>query len=345
MRRPRVAVVGATGAVGPIVLDMLHERGFPAAEVAAFASARSAGTRVPFAGSELEVRELTPDALEGFDLALFSAGGGDLAGVRAGGGRARVRRRRQVERLPHGPAGAARRPRGERGRRRLAPGHRLEPELLHDPARVRPRAASRGGGPRARHDRDLPGGVRHRSQGSRRAAIAIAGCARWRRRRADGVPASDRVQRDSAMRELRGGQHVGGDEARARAAEDPRRRHDRRSTRPVCACRSGAAIPRPSGSRRARRSRPARRARSSRRPPGVQRRRRSRRGRVPARLRCRRHRRRPRRAHPRDPSRRNGLASGSSADNLRKGAATNGIQIAELLVERDLVRVPGRAAA
>ena len=70
-----MAVVGATGAVGPIVLEVLHERGFPAAEIAAFASKRSAGTRVPFAGTELEVRELTPDALEGFDLALFSAGG------------------------------------------------------------------------------------------------------------------------------------------------------------------------------------------------------------------------------------------------------------------------------
>ena len=75
MRKPRVAVVGATGAVGPIVLDVLHERGFPAAEVVPFASARSAGTRVRFAGAELEVRELTADALEGFDLALFSAGG------------------------------------------------------------------------------------------------------------------------------------------------------------------------------------------------------------------------------------------------------------------------------
>jgi aspartate-semialdehyde dehydrogenase len=73
--RPRIAVVGATGAVGPVVLEVLHERGFPAAEVAAFASARSAGSRVRFAGEELEVRELTPDALEGFDLALFSAGG------------------------------------------------------------------------------------------------------------------------------------------------------------------------------------------------------------------------------------------------------------------------------
>ena len=47
----------------------------------------------------------------------------------------------------------------------------------------------------------------------------------------------------------------------------------------------------------------------------------------------------------RDPSRPNGLALWIVADNLRKGAATNGVQIAELLVERDLVRVPGRAAA
>jgi len=71
----RLAVVGATGAVGPIVLEVLAERGFPAREVVAFASARSRGLRVPFAGSELEVRELTEDALAGFDLALFSAGG------------------------------------------------------------------------------------------------------------------------------------------------------------------------------------------------------------------------------------------------------------------------------
>jgi aspartate-semialdehyde dehydrogenase len=70
----RVAVVGATGAVGPIVLEVLAERGFPASEVVAFASARSAGRRVGFAGGDLEVRELTADSLEGFDLALFSAG-------------------------------------------------------------------------------------------------------------------------------------------------------------------------------------------------------------------------------------------------------------------------------
>jgi aspartate-semialdehyde dehydrogenase len=72
---PRVAVVGATGAVGPVVLEVLAERGFPASEVVAFASARSAGSRIPFAGGELEVRELRDDSFDGFDLALFSAGG------------------------------------------------------------------------------------------------------------------------------------------------------------------------------------------------------------------------------------------------------------------------------
>jgi aspartate-semialdehyde dehydrogenase len=71
----RVAVVGATGAVGPEVLSILAEREFPATEVVAFASARSAGRRVAYGDEELEVRELTADALEGFDLALFSAGG------------------------------------------------------------------------------------------------------------------------------------------------------------------------------------------------------------------------------------------------------------------------------
>ena len=78
----RVAVVGATGAVGPEVLRVLRERSFPAASVTPFASARSAGTRVAFGGEELEVRELTDDALEGFDLALFSAGGSTSAGTR-----------------------------------------------------------------------------------------------------------------------------------------------------------------------------------------------------------------------------------------------------------------------
>jgi aspartate-semialdehyde dehydrogenase len=69
----RVAVVGATGAVGTTMLRLLKERGFPASEIVPFASPRSAGREV----EGLRVRGLEPGAdLDGFDLALFSAGSG-----------------------------------------------------------------------------------------------------------------------------------------------------------------------------------------------------------------------------------------------------------------------------
>jgi aspartate-semialdehyde dehydrogenase len=71
----RVAVVGATGAVGTIMLEVLEERAFPAEEVVPFATERSAGRRLPFRGGEIEVRSLSDDAIQGFDLAIFSAGG------------------------------------------------------------------------------------------------------------------------------------------------------------------------------------------------------------------------------------------------------------------------------
>lgn len=70
-----VAVVGATGAVGREMLKTLHDRQFPATEVRAFASARSAGTKVPFGDDELAVQELKEDVFEGIDIAIFSAGG------------------------------------------------------------------------------------------------------------------------------------------------------------------------------------------------------------------------------------------------------------------------------
>ena len=72
--RPVVAVAGATGAVGVEMLRVLEQRGFPAAEVRALASARSAGRRVPFAGGELVVEEMTEASFAGVDIALFSAG-------------------------------------------------------------------------------------------------------------------------------------------------------------------------------------------------------------------------------------------------------------------------------
>jgi aspartate-semialdehyde dehydrogenase len=71
----RVGVLGATGAVGSTVLEVLAERAFPAAEVRPIASARSAGKRVAFDGSELEVAELSEEAIGGLDVVLSSAGG------------------------------------------------------------------------------------------------------------------------------------------------------------------------------------------------------------------------------------------------------------------------------
>jgi aspartate-semialdehyde dehydrogenase len=71
---PRVAVVGATGAVGTVTLELLAERGFD--DVRAFASARSAGRVAPFGARELTVEEATPEALSAgeLDLVFFSVG-------------------------------------------------------------------------------------------------------------------------------------------------------------------------------------------------------------------------------------------------------------------------------
>jgi aspartate-semialdehyde dehydrogenase len=68
----RVAVVGATGQVGGVMLELLRERGFPAREVVPFASERSAGRELPGVGI---VQPLTDETIQGFDLAIFSAGG------------------------------------------------------------------------------------------------------------------------------------------------------------------------------------------------------------------------------------------------------------------------------
>jgi len=71
-----VGVVGATGAVGREMLKILESRRFPAAKVKALASSRSAGERLPFQNGELLVEELTEESFQDLDLALFSAGGG-----------------------------------------------------------------------------------------------------------------------------------------------------------------------------------------------------------------------------------------------------------------------------
>ena len=74
-RQFKVAVVGATGAVGEVMLSILAERDFPASEVIALASERSAGTAVAFGNGELVVQDLATFDPSGVDIALFSAGG------------------------------------------------------------------------------------------------------------------------------------------------------------------------------------------------------------------------------------------------------------------------------
>lgn len=70
-----IAIVGATGAVGVEILNCLEQRNFPVKSLKLLASARSAGKKVMFRGQELTVEELTEDSFAGVDIALFSAGG------------------------------------------------------------------------------------------------------------------------------------------------------------------------------------------------------------------------------------------------------------------------------
>ena len=70
----KVAIVGATGAVGAELLEVLERRDFPMGELRLFASSRSAGRGVSFRGTEIAVEEMRDGALDGTRLAFFSAG-------------------------------------------------------------------------------------------------------------------------------------------------------------------------------------------------------------------------------------------------------------------------------
>lgn len=70
----RVGVVGATGQVGAVMRRLLEERDFPVAEIRFFATARSAGTTLPFRGEDVVVEDVATADPSGLDVALFSAG-------------------------------------------------------------------------------------------------------------------------------------------------------------------------------------------------------------------------------------------------------------------------------
>lgn len=80
----RIAVVGASGAVGQELLRLLHERRFPASEVRLYASKRSAGRTVPFGDGTLTIEELPQDPELGADV-VFSSAGGSLSKEHAWG--------------------------------------------------------------------------------------------------------------------------------------------------------------------------------------------------------------------------------------------------------------------
>jgi aspartate-semialdehyde dehydrogenase len=74
MKKYRVAILGATGAVGQEFLNLIEERKFPFSELRLLASSRSAGRKIAFMGKEYTVQETTADSFEGIDIALFAGG-------------------------------------------------------------------------------------------------------------------------------------------------------------------------------------------------------------------------------------------------------------------------------
>lgn len=75
MKKYNVAIVGATGMVGQTLVQVLEDRNFPVGQLKLLASARSANTQVEVMGRTYTVEEATPEAFEGVDVAFFSAGG------------------------------------------------------------------------------------------------------------------------------------------------------------------------------------------------------------------------------------------------------------------------------
>lgn len=74
MRKPNVAILGATGAVGQEFITLIKERNFPFESLKLLASARSAGTELTVCGKTYVVEEATPESFEGVDIALFAGG-------------------------------------------------------------------------------------------------------------------------------------------------------------------------------------------------------------------------------------------------------------------------------
>ena len=170
MKEYKVAVLGATGAVGQEMLKILAERRFPVSQVRALASARSAGKRVYFAGETLPIEEATAESFKGMDIVLGAVGAGAARAFASGDcGRGRGVRRQLVG-VPHGRGRAAGRSGDQPGGRAAASRRHREPELLYD----------------------------HHHGGGERHSARVADSKRWSRARIRRFPARARAGIDGA---------------------------------------------------------------------------------------------------------------------------------------------------
>ena len=327
---------------------LLAERGFPVDEIRYFASARSAGTTLPWADGEVTVEDTATADFSGLDIALFSNGGSTSKELGAAGRRGRRRSSSTT------PAPGARTPRSRwssqrgqrRGPRRHPQGHRRQPQLHHHgrdagaQAAARPRRA----GPPARRsyqavsgsggvgltelDGQLRGGMPRATRRPRARRLARVDAARpadlRRAGRLQRRPARRVDRRRRLARDRRGA------EAAQRVAQDPA--HPRPAGLGHLRARAGLHRPLPGHPRRVRRRHQPRARPSSCWPrrPGSSSPTCPTRSRPPDATRstsagC---------APTRPPPTGKGLVLFVVGDNLRKGAALNAVQIAEELLKR-----------
>ena len=144
-----IAVVGATGQVGGVMRRLLEERDFPVASIRYFASARSAGTTLPWKGADVVVEDVETEDLSGIDVALFSAGGAASkvhAPRFAAAGALVIDNSSAWRRDPEVPLIVSEvNPGALAGRRQ---GHHRQPELHHDGRDAGAQGAARRGRPR-----------------------------------------------------------------------------------------------------------------------------------------------------------------------------------------------------
>ena len=165
-RQYKVAVAGATGAVGQQMVACLEERKFPVGELVPLASERSVGKTVTFQGKEIHVDVLNKDSFKGVDIALFSAGGSiskEYGPIAAQAGAVVVDNSSAWRMDPEVPLVVP-----EVNPQAIAlynkRDHR-QPQLLHHPDGGGAEAPARRGPDQAGGGVHLPGGVRHRPEG------------------------------------------------------------------------------------------------------------------------------------------------------------------------------------